>query len=140
MPTGYPERCGKDDDETQHKYSLVDGHVIVRDDEQRLLIDTGAPFSVGDTSTLAFAGGSYSMQSDYVRYLRIPEQGVGSRINALVGADILNRYDIFMNHYMELQPDRRRVSLIRSSSGIGQLHGHPDCRGDDRTGHRASVF
>jgi len=82
----------------EYKYSLVDGHVIVRDDEQRLLIDTGAPFSVGDTSTLAFAGGSYSMQSDYMGIS--PEslsRSVGSRINALVGADILDRYDIFID-------------------------------------------
>ncbi len=50
----------------EYEYKLVDGHIIVPHDNKQLLIDTGAPSSVGDSSPLAFAGGSYSMQSSYM--------------------------------------------------------------------------
>jgi len=82
----------------EYDYTLVDGHVIVRNSNKQLLIDTGAPSSVGDLSPLAFAGGSYSMQSNYMGISPATlSKSVGTPINALVGADILNRYDIFID-------------------------------------------
>jgi len=82
----------------EYEYKLVDGHIIVKDGSRQLLIDTGAPSSVGDSSPLAFAGGSYPMQSSYMGISPASlSKSVGTPINALVGADILNRYDILID-------------------------------------------
>lgn len=82
----------------EYQYTLVDGHIIVQDGNKQLLIDTGAPSSIGDSSTLAFAGGSYSMQSSYMGISPASlSKSVGTPVNALVGADILNRYDILID-------------------------------------------
>jgi hypothetical protein len=81
-----------------YEFILVDGHIIVRDGNKQLLIDTGAPSSVGDRSPLAFAGGSYPMQSTYMGIS--PEtlsKSIGTPINALIGANILNQYDILID-------------------------------------------
>lgn len=78
-----------------YEYKLVDGHIIVKDGNRQLLIDTGAPSSVGDSSPLAFAAGSYPMQSSYMGISTASlSKSVGTPINVLVGADILNGYDI----------------------------------------------
>ena len=90
----------------EYDYKLVDGHVILQHDNKQLLIDTGAPFSVGDSSPLAFADGSYSMQSSYMGISPVSlSKSVGTPVNALVGADILNRYDIVID------PVARRFTL-----------------------------
>ena len=82
----------------EYEYKLVDGHIIVPHDNKQLLIDTGAPSSVGDSSPLAFAGGSYSMQSSYMGISPAAlSKSVGTPVNALVGADILNGYDILID-------------------------------------------
>jgi len=81
-----------------YKYEFVDGHIIAVVDQVRFLIDTGAPFSVADASPIEFAGGSYRAQKTYMGIS--PESlstSVGTSIDALVGADILNRYDIFID-------------------------------------------
>ena len=81
-----------------YKYEYVGGHIIAIADQCRLLIDTGAPSSVAKSSTIEFAGGSYQAQRKYMGIS--PESlsmNVGTSIDALVGADILNRYDIFID-------------------------------------------
>lgn len=80
------------------KFKLADGHIILQDGHKQLLIDTGAPSSFGDTSPLAFAGNSYPMQSTYMG-ISLPSlsESIGTPINALIGADILNQYDIFID-------------------------------------------
>jgi hypothetical protein len=81
-----------------YKYDFVNGHIIVVAEQLRLLIDTGAPFSVVDSSPLAFAGGSFQAQHDYMGIS--PESlsmSVGTPINALIGTDILNQYDILID-------------------------------------------
>ena len=48
-----------------YDYELVDGHIVAIATQLRLLIDTGAPSSVGDASPLSFAGGSYPIRRNY---------------------------------------------------------------------------
>lgn len=81
-----------------YKYEFVDGHIIAIADQRHLLIDTGAPFSVADASPIEFAGGSYKAQKTFMGIS--PEslsRSIGTPIDALVGADVLNRYDIFID-------------------------------------------
>ena len=81
-----------------YKYELVSGHIIAISDQYRFLIDTGAPASVAGFSPIEFAGGSYRAQSNYLGIS--PESlsmSVGTRVDAIVGAEILNRYDVFID-------------------------------------------
>ena len=81
----------------EYSYNLVDGHIIVDVDMNYLLIDTGAPSSVGNTSPLNFAGKSHKVSESYMGVtLESLSSNVGSTINGLVGADILNQYDILI--------------------------------------------
>jgi hypothetical protein len=78
-----------------YRYDLVDGHIIVRDGVSRLLIDTGAPSSVAETASLSFAGKTHDAAQDYMGVT--PDSlssNVGAPIHALIGADILNQYDM----------------------------------------------
>lgn len=81
-----------------YKYELVGGHLIAVTEQLRLLIDTGAPASVADCTSLAFAGRSFRAQRNYMGISPESLSGsVGTSINALVGADILNQYDVLID-------------------------------------------
>ena len=111
----------------EYEYKLVDGHIIVQHDNKQLLIDTGAPYRVGDSSPLALAGGSYSMQSRYIGISPASlSQSVGTPVNALVGADILNRYDILIDPIAQrftLTEDE--LPLAGASLGLDSFMGIP---------------
>ena len=81
-----------------YNYEFVGGHIMAVADQRRLLIDTGAPVSFADCSPIEFAGGPHRVQKNFMGLT--PESlsaSVGTPVNALVGADILNRYDIFID-------------------------------------------
>jgi len=110
-----------------YKYDLVSGHIIAVADQLRLLIDTGAPSSVGDPSPILFAGNSYPMQKNYMGIS--PEslsKSVGTRVNALIGADILNQYDILIDpiaHTFNMTEDE--LPLAGASLGLDSFMGIP---------------
>lgn len=93
----------------------------------RLLIDTGAPVSVADSSPLTFAGSSSQTQKDYMGIS--PEslsKSIGTPINALVGADILNQYDILIDptiHTLNISEDE--LPLTGQSLELDNLMGIP---------------
>lgn len=81
--------------EHNYTYDLVEGHIIAQAQANALLIDTGAPFSVGRSSPLPFAGRVHDVSPNYMGVT--PDslsRSVGTTIDGLVGADILNQYDI----------------------------------------------
>lgn len=92
-----------------YKYELVDGHIIAIAGLLRLLIDTGAPSSVDDSSSLEFAGRMHRTQKEFMGIS--PEslsKSVGAPVNALVGADIINQYDTLIDpttHTLEMSED-----------------------------------
>lgn len=84
----------------RHKYyyDSVDGHIIVRDGVLRLLIDTGAPLSVGESSSLVLADETYQIAREYMGVTPVSlSKSIGSSIHALIGADILNRFDVIID-------------------------------------------
>ena len=83
---------------SEYSYDLVDGHIIVDADPNHLLIDTGAPSSVVNTSPLDFAGKRHVVSKNYMGVTPESLSGsIGTPIDALVGADILNQYDILIH-------------------------------------------
>lgn len=91
----------------EYPYDLVNGHIVLKANANSLLIDTGAPSSVGNSSPLDFAGRTHDVSPNYMGVT--PESlschSVGTTINGLVGADILNQYDILFDS------SRHRITL-----------------------------
>jgi hypothetical protein len=111
----------------EYEYKLIDGHIMVKDGNKQLLIDTGAPVSVGDSSPLAFAGGSYSMQNRYRETSPASlSKSVGTPVNALVGADILNRYDVSIDPIVQkFSLSEDEVPLVGALLGLDSFMGIP---------------
>jgi len=79
----------------EYDYDFVDGHIIVLDGASRLLIDTGAPSSVGETPSLTFAGETHQVAQEYMGVTPgFLGNAIGTSVHALIGADILNRFDV----------------------------------------------
>ncbi len=110
-----------------YKYERVSGHIIAIVGQLRLLIDTGAPSSVADSSPLAFAGRLWQTQMNYMGIS--PESlstSVGTPINALIGIDILNQYDILIDpttHALNLSEDE--LPLVGPSLELDNFMGIP---------------
>jgi len=100
-----------------YKYTLINGHIIASTGKSRLLIDTGAPNSVADSMSLAFAGAIHQTQRSGMGVT--PEslsKSVGTPINALVGVDILNQYDI------HIDPIGSTLSISENSLPLSGQH------------------
>lgn len=110
-----------------YRYELVEGHIIVAASNQRLLVDTGAPSSVAYSSPLAFAGGHYPVQRNYMGVS--PESlsnSVGTPIHALVGADVLNQYDILIDPTAcDLKMSDEDLPLEGTTLGLDHFMGIP---------------
>ena len=80
-------------------YKMVDGHIIVTSEDGKIcLIDTGAPYSVGNAEFVMFAGGRHPLKPDFLGKAVGELPGpIGVRIDVLIGVDILNRYDMLID-------------------------------------------
>lgn len=80
------------------RYNLVDGHVIVKCEQAAYLIDTGAPSSASESGILSFAGRDYPVQTNYMGVTPTSlSDHIGTQINALIGADILNDFNMVID-------------------------------------------
>jgi len=70
------------------------GHILAEIGADRCLIDTGALKSFGDAGHLTLCGKTFHLQKEYFGH-GVAEIGglIGTRISALIGADILNSFD-----------------------------------------------
>ena len=77
----------------QYPIDIFDNHVILIDKDKRLLIDTGAPISISDGSSIDIFNNVYSTEKTY-HGANINEIGnyVGCSLNALIGNNILTNY------------------------------------------------
>lgn len=79
----------------EYPCSLVNGHLIVHSGANKLLIDICSPSSCGDSPTILFAGRFFPMPTkSLLPGLTFSSDRAGTRLNTILGADILNRYDI----------------------------------------------
>ena len=77
----------------QYPIDIFDNHVILIDKDKRFLIDTGAPISISDGSSIDVFNNIYSTEKTY-HGANINEIGnyVGCGLNALIGNNILANY------------------------------------------------
>lgn len=93
---------------------LVNGHLLVEMGEDRVLLDTGSPVSIGGQSPFELLGRENILQTSY-QGATIDSLGslVGTRITVLLGADILSRYD------MRIDLDAGTVQFSSSELRLG---------------------
>ena len=79
-------------------YDFVGGHILVEHGLHRLLLDTGAPSSIGTLPTVALADRRHPLGSEYggVTAKSMCAQ-IGVETHAILGGDILNNYDIVID-------------------------------------------
>ena len=73
---------------------LVGGHILSEIHSDRVLVDTGAVTSISDSDSIELPGGTHRTARSYQgATVTGTGQLVGTRITALLGADVLQRYD-----------------------------------------------
>ncbi|MHC1740615.1 MAG: VWA domain-containing protein [Anaerolineaceae bacterium] len=74
---------------------MVNGHLFTEIEGQSIMIDSGIPISLGKTSEIYFLNTIHPLLSDYMGVsIDRFEKMVGSRIDVLMGMDILKNYSI----------------------------------------------
>ncbi len=76
-----------------------DGHPIIHNNNNVILIDTGAPSTIHITDSLTFLANTYSTTTDYMgmSIAAISEQ-LGMNITSLMGIDILSEYQLLIDY------------------------------------------
>lgn len=108
-------------------FNFVDGHVVMSDGDRQVLVDTGAPTSIGNIAEWKFLGESIPLARSFSGVT--PDQltdFVGTRIDILLGADLLSRraFQINLNQEQVVFP-----LILQSSKGCvlnaRMVHGVP---------------
>ncbi len=83
----------------QFEIQLFDGHPIIKDGENIILIDTGSPVSIHSEESLYFCSKNYSCNKIYMglTVTKISDL-LGTKITTLLGADILSDYKILFDY------------------------------------------
>lgn len=108
----------------RYPYQMVHGHIIVLLDGTPCVLDTGSPFSLG-YAPLVVGGREFAVQDSYMdvcpAYLA---DHIGTRVEGLIGADILANYTICirppeqMIEFSNCAPDGERVLLLQEFMNV----------------------
>lgn len=87
----------------QFQIKLFEGHPIINDGENIILVDTGAPSTIHITDRLNFCSENYKCYTNYMGLTvsKISDM-LGTEITTLLGADVLSDYKILFNYKNEL--------------------------------------
>ena len=87
----------------QFQLEIFKGHPIIIEGEHRILIDTGAPSTIHQSSEIQFCGDDYDCAVNYMglKISNISEL-LGMEITTLLGADILSEYKILFDYANKL--------------------------------------
>ncbi|ROL60270.1 hypothetical protein D9V86_09595 [Bacteroidetes/Chlorobi group bacterium ChocPot_Mid] len=84
---------------TTYQLELIDGHPIIKEDENIILIDTGSPISIHNLNQLNFNSELFETSSNYMGLtIEIISDLLGFKITTLLGADILSKYNILFDY------------------------------------------
>ncbi len=80
------------------EYHLVDGHIIFDMDGKRVLLDTGAPVSVGEAERIDFLGETFRLVPSYFGVNLVDlSKNIGDHIDILMGSDIIGCFDCLID-------------------------------------------
>lgn len=77
------------------KIDFVEGHLLIRDNESIILVDTGSPVTMHKESTLSFLGREHRVLNKGVDYL---SRLAGVEFTTLMGMDILSQYRVVFDY------------------------------------------
>ena len=81
------------------KLEIFNGHPIINDGENTILIDTGSPATIHDDGIINFCSTAYICSKNYMglTVAKVSEM-LGKNISALLGTDILSNYKILFDY------------------------------------------
>ena len=79
--------------------NLYDGHLIINDNDQKVLVDTGSPKSIGRSNHFVFMDQEYNCTTSYLG-TDIPSISklMDYDIDVLMGMDVLGRYEMLTDY------------------------------------------
>jgi Ca-activated chloride channel family protein len=96
----------------------VAGHLVIRVERFKDVLDTGSPVSIGGIPKFLFMGEMYPLLRDYLGVtVQTVSQQIGKGVDALLGMDILKNYHILIN----LEQDQAVFSQGRIDEIQGQV-------------------
>ena len=106
---------------------LVNGHILTEIGAGRLLVDTGASASMSDGESIELLGHEHRTATSYLgTTISEIEDLVGTRITALLGADVLQNYDVRIDlEKGELELSEADLALPPPIIRIENFHGVP---------------
>lgn len=79
-------------------YKLFDGHILAEIEQHTMLIDTGAPCGFATFSPIKLGNREYQFAKNCMGLTTESlSKNVGCEVHALIGADVLNNYDILID-------------------------------------------
>jgi hypothetical protein len=78
---------------------LFEGHPIIKDGDNTILIDTGNPSTIHDNNQLFFCGKGYDVATSHMGLtIQKLSKMLGKNITTLLGADVLKDFKILFNY------------------------------------------
>jgi hypothetical protein len=111
----------------QFQIQLYKGHPIIKDGENRILIDTGAPSTIHSSDSLNFCSDSFGCSTNYMGLTvsKISDM-LGTEITTLLGADILSDYKILLDYQNQvIEFSKLEIDIDGTQADISNFMGIP---------------
>jgi len=112
---------------TTFQINLFKGHPIIKDAENIMFIDTGAPSTIHVTNSLVFCSANFSCLTNYMGLTvqKISEM-LGTEITTLIGADILSNFKVLFDYKNEVVAfSKDETNSLRNETPISSFMGIP---------------
>ena len=111
----------------QFQIQLFEGHPIINDGENRILIDTGAPSTIHASDSLNFCSESFGCSTNYMGLTvsKISDM-LGTEITTLLGADIISDFKILLDYQNQVIGfSKQEVDINGIQADISNFMGIP---------------
>jgi hypothetical protein len=111
----------------QFQIKLFKGHPIIKDGDNIILIDTGAPSTIHTSDSLTFCSANYSCSTNYMGLTvsKISDM-LGTGITTLLGADILLDFKILFDYKNEvIEFNKQEITFEGTETAISNFMGIP---------------
>jgi hypothetical protein len=111
----------------QFQIKLFKGHPIIKDGDNIILIDTGAPSTIHTSDSLTFCSANYSCSTNYMGLTvsKISDM-LGIGITTLLGADILLDFKILFDYKNEvIEFNKQEITFEGTETAISNFMGIP---------------
>jgi len=111
----------------QFQIKLFKGHPIIKDGDNIILIDTGAPSTIHTSDSLTFCSANYSCSTNYMGLTvsKISDM-LGTGITTLLGTDILLDFKILFDYKNEvIEFNKQEITFEGTETAISNFMGIP---------------